>query len=404
MALIRISGLTLGLFLMVAAVGPVAAQEPAPSVDRSAAGAARTLADIMARQQGLAVADDFRHLDTGSPAAAAAVTDQLGTLGGVSDAELWRALRFGSADVTVSAHDPAAEVIIQDSGMRWLRFRAGPLASYGGWLLLGVVGLLALFFVLRGRIRIEGGLTGVSIERFSARERFSHWLIAGSFIVLALSGLMLLFGRRALIPLLGQEIYAPIAIGGKWLHNNVGWAFMLGLILVTVQWIAYNIPNRRDLHWLAVGGGLFSKGVHPPARKFNAGQKLIFWAVVVLGGSSAVSGLSLLFPFQLPLFAATFEGLNATGLPQLLGFGELPTTLQAQQEMQLAQLWHAIIAFAFIAVIIGHIYLGTLGMEGAFAAMGSGQVDVQWAREHHGLWLDEVAAKATASPAVPPAE
>ena len=405
MAPIGISGLLLGLFLALAGAGPVVAQQTTTPVDRAATGGAQTLADIMARQQGLAVDDAFRRSATGNPDAAAAATDPLGTLGGVADAELWRALRFGSAEVTVSSRSPAAQVVIQDGGMRWLKFRAGPLASYGGWLLVGVVGVLSLFFLLRGRIRIEGARSGVTMQRFSALERFAHWVTAGSFVVLATSGLTLLFGRRALIPLLGQDAYATMAIGGKWLHNNVGWAFMLGLILITVLWIAHNIPDRHDLKWLAVGGGLFRKGVHPPARKFNAGQKLIFWAVVVLGGLSAVSGLSLLFPFRLSLFGAAFDLLNATGLPHLLGLADLPGTLLPQQEMQLAQLWHGIIAFGFIAVILGHIYLGSLGMEGAFDAMGSGQVDVQWAREHHGLWVDEVtAAKAAAAPAAPAAE
>jgi formate dehydrogenase subunit gamma len=191
-------------------------------------------------------------------------------------------------------------------------------------------------------------------------------------------------------------MFAPLAIVGKLVHNNVAWAFMLGLVMVTFFWLVHNIPNKHDLKWLMVGGGLFSKGVHPPAKKFNAGQKIIFWIVVILGVSISVSGVSLLFPFELPMFAATFEHLNALGIPQLLGMAELPTTLTPHAEMQLAQTWHAIIAFVFIAVILAHIYLGSVGMEGAFDAMGKGEVDEQWAKEHHGLWLEEVKAKAAA--------
>ena len=222
--------------------------------------------------------------------------------------------------------------------------------------------------------------------------------------MLVLTGLVMIFGCVALIPLFGKEVYAPIAAAGKWAHNNIAWAFMLGLVLVTVIWIAHNIPNRHDLKWLAVGGGLFSKGVHPPARKFNAGQKIVFWAVVVLGVSISLSGLSLLFPFELPMFAKTFAALNWTGLPQVLGLGELPAALGPYEEMQLAQLWHGIVAFVFMAIVIAHIYLGSVGMEGAFDAVGTGEVDVQWAREHHALWYEEVTGKAPAHPASEPAE
>ncbi|MDJ0860354.1 MAG: formate dehydrogenase subunit gamma, partial [Dinoroseobacter sp.] len=124
-----------------------------------------------------------------------------------------------------------------------------------------------------------------------------------------------------------------------------------------------------------------------------AGQKVIFWSVILLGGSISASGLSLLFPFELPMFAATFEKLNAIGLPQLLGFGELRTELAPHEEMQYAAAWHAIVSFVLMAIIIAHIYIGSVGMEGAYDAMGSGQVEEQWAKEHHSLWVEEVKAK-----------
>jgi len=382
--------LVVAVVLLGQALAPAAAQE---TDRRAATGGAQTLEDILARQEGLKIDDSFRRDATGNPEAAAPTTGQLGTLGGVSDPELWRALRYGSADVAVSSRAPAASVIIQDGGMAWLKFREGPLAHYGGYLLLGMLGMLALFYLVRGRIRIDGGPEGRTILRFSTLERFGHWLMAGPFILLALTGLAMMFGRLAIIPLIGKDAFAPVMAAGKWVHNNIAWAFMLGLAIVTVLWIVDNIPTRIDLKWLAQGGGLFSKGVHPPARKFNAGQKIIFWLVLVLGVSISLSGLSLLFPFDLPMFAKTFGWLNATGLPQALGFGELPTVLTPHQEMQLSQAWHAIVGFVFMAIILAHIYLGTVGMEGAFDAMGSGEVDVQWAREHHGLWYDEVKRK-----------
>ncbi|MCW3780041.1 formate dehydrogenase subunit gamma [Defluviimonas salinarum] len=393
------------LALGLAATAPLAQTVEGGAEDpRAATGGAQTLEDILARQRGEKIDDSFRRGETGDPASAADPSEQLGTLGGVSDPELWRALRYGEASVTVPTSAPAAGVVIQDGGMRWLKFREGPLLIYGGYGLIAMIAVILLFFLLRGRIRIEGGRTGQTVRRFGALERFGHWLMAGSFIVLALTGLMILFGRIALIPLLGKEAYAPLAAAGKWAHNNFSWAFMAGLALVIVVWIGHNLPNRHDLVWLAKGGGLFSKGVHPPARKFNAGQKIVFWAVVVLGLSISLSGLSLLFPFELPMFAKTFEVLNATGLPQLVGLGPLPEVLGPHQEMQLAQAWHGIVAFAFIAIIIAHIYLGSIGMEGAFDAVGSGEVDVQWAKEHHSLWYEEVTGAAPDHPPGAPAE
>ncbi|MGR3660269.1 MAG: formate dehydrogenase subunit gamma [Paracoccaceae bacterium] len=397
----------IALFLSVFLLTPLAAQEQSTSgtpVDRSATGGAQTLQDIMNRQNGIAVNEDFRRNAIGNPDSAAPMTDQLGTLGGVSQAEDWRALRFGEANITVSAGGNATP-LMQSGGMRWLKFREGPLSTYGIYLLGGTVLLLALFYLLRGKIRIDGEKTGRTVTRFKAVERFGHWLLAGSFIVLALTGLVSLFGRKVVIPLLGKESFSTIAIGSKWVHNNVAWAFILGLMMIFVMWVAHNIPNRTDLKWIAQGGGLLKKGVHPPAKKFNFGQKIIFWSVILLGSSIAITGVSLLFPFQMPMFDATFNKLNAFGIPQALGMGELATSLSPQAEMQLTQLWHAIVGFILMAIIIAHIYIGSIGMEGAYDAMGSGEVEEQWAREHHSIWVAEELEKSAKAPdAAEPAE
>ncbi len=398
MMLKRLISAILFAIALICAPLAVSAQDSADA-PRAETGGAQTLEDILARQRGEAVDDDFRRNATGSADAAAALTGQLGTLGGASDAEVFRALRYGSADTTVSARGPTTGLLIQDGGMKWLKFREGPLLQYGGYLLLGMLGALCLFYLMRGKIRIDGTKNGLKILRFNGVERFAHWLLAGSFILLGLTGLLTLMGRLFLIPLIGKEAYATMALGGKWVHNNVAWAFMLGLIMVFLFWVIHNIPNKTDLKWLAKGGGLFSKGVHPPAKKFNAGQKVIFWAVIVLGASISLSGLSLLFPFELPMFAKTFALLNATGLPQLLGYGALPETLSPYQEIQYSQMWHGIVAFVFMAIIIAHIYLGSVGMEGAFDAMGSGEVEEQWAKEHHSLWYDEVSNATPTAPA-----
>ncbi|MGJ5619827.1 formate dehydrogenase subunit gamma [Sulfitobacter sp. MF3-043] len=383
--MLRLLGL---LALMLTLAVPAAAQD-ALDDPRASTGGAQTLEDILRRQEGIAIDDSFRSDLTGNPDAAASISDQLGTLGGASDPDLWRALRYGSADITTQTRGPAVTTLMQDGGMWWLKFREGPLLSFGVYLLGGTLVLLVLFYLIRGRIRIHGEKTGRTITRFKAFERFGHWLLASSFLVLGVTGLISLFGRKVLIPAFGHETFAFLAVGSKWVHNNVSWAFMVALVIIFVVWVVHNIPDRTDLHWLAKAGGLFG-GEHPPAKKFNAGQKLIFWAVIVLGGSISLSGLSLLFPFEMNLFGHTFSTLNSWGIPGWFGAADLPYPLQPQEEMQYAQLWHALVSLILTAIIFAHIYLGSVGMEGAFDAMGKGEVEEQWAREHHSIWADEV--------------
>ncbi|MEM7500379.1 MAG: formate dehydrogenase subunit gamma [Pseudomonadota bacterium] len=333
----------------------------------------------------------------------------LETQGVSSSASLWRAVRSGDPQ-NVSIPNAQAGVLIQSPGAYWIDWREadGPLIRGAIYALGGIVVLLLLFYVLRGRIRIEHGLAGVTIERFKFIERFGHWLLASSFILLALTGLNVLLGKEYLMPLIGKEAFAEISIAGKWVHNNVAWAFMLGLVLIFFMWVLHNLPHKTDIKWILQGGGLFSKRLHPPARKFNAGQKLIFWGTIVFGGSISLSGLSLLFPYELPMFAKTFAILNDLGIAHAVYGEALPTELSMIQEMQYAQIWHTIVSIAMIVFIIAHIYIGSVGMQGAFAAMGSGQVDRNWALEHHSLWVQEEQDKALegkkAAPGAMPAE
>lgn len=311
--------------------------------------------------------------------------------------QTWSQVRRGIVG-TVEIPDKREAVLVQATGQVWRGLHAHSVVKYGGWGLAIVVLLLGIFYVWRGTIAIEHGRSGRHVERFNALERFAHWLTAGTFIVLAVTGLNIMFGRRLFLRKPGdvaigadfsggQDFYAWLSAWGKILHDFAAWGFIAGLVLIFVLWVGQNVPNRQDLAWLAKGGGMFGKGVHPPARKFNAGQKLVFWAVVLLGGSIAYSGLCLLFPFQILPWNGTFAALNG------LGFG-LPTDLLAVQEMQLTQLWHAVVALVLIAIVLAHIYIGTLGMEGAYDAMGTGKVDENWAREHHSEWAEELAAEA----------
>ena len=360
--------------------------EEAPAVDRTATGGAQTLEDIMARQQKLKVDETFRSENLGDPSAAAPSTDQLGTRGGVSDADTYRSIRYNEFDARTQVRGAAAKVLIQDGGISWYKLREGPIITYGGGALLGFIALLVVFYLIRGKIMIDGGPAGTTIQRFKAIERFGHWLLAGSFIALGITGLITLMGRSFLIPVMGPDAFATLAAGSKWVHNNISWSFMLGLVMTFVMWVTHNIPDKLDWQWLKAGGGIFTKS-HPSAKKFNAGQKIVFWTVMVLGFSVALSGLSLLFPFQMPMFAETFSVINS-----VLGT-DFATALTPHEEMQYANIWHSIVAFVMMLAIIAHIYIGTVGMEGAFDAMGNGQVDVEWARQHHDLWVAEVEAK-----------
>jgi len=194
---------------------------------------------------------------------------------------------------------------------------------------------------------------------------------------MALTGLNITFGKVALLPLIGPSAFSSWSLAAKYAHNYLSFPFTIGVILIFFMWIAGNIPNSVDVEWLKRGGGVIGHD-HPPAYRFNAGQKIIYWIVVIGGAAVAVSGYLLMFPF----YGTTIAG------------------------MQLAQMVHGTVAVLFVAVMIAHTYIGTIGMEGAFEAMGEGTVDVNWAKEHHSLWLEEERAgtsqmqrQATATPA-----
>jgi formate dehydrogenase subunit gamma len=260
--------------------------------------------------------------------------------------------------------DKRASVLIQPAGRVWDHFHEVTLHWLGAIILLGMIAVLALGYWLFGKIRISSGRSGKKVKRFSAFERFSHWLTAVSFVVLALTGLNITFGKLLLLPLIGPEAFSALAQAGKYAHNFVGFSFMAGLFLIVVLWLKDNVPKRVDIDWLKQGGG-FIRSKHAPAGRFNAGEKMVFWLALGAGAAVAVSGLLLLFPFY---------GTNIA-------------------TMQTAQAVHASVAVLFIALILAHIYIGTLGMEGAFEAMGTGEVDLNWAKEHHDQWLAETLAK-----------
>jgi formate dehydrogenase subunit gamma len=281
-----------------------------------------------------------------------------------NDAELLRALAPTRGQVTIP--DQKLATLIQPAGRDWRAAVKGPIRVVGSWLLLGMCCVLIAFYLLRGKIMIDSGMSGRTIERFNSFERFVHWMTAGAFVVLAVTGLNITYGRYLLLPLLGPDAFTALSVAFKYLHNYLAFGFMLGVVLMFVLWVRHNIPSKIDLQWIAVGGGLFTKGVHPPAEKFNAGQKIIFWSVIAGGVALSVSGVWLMFPFFL---------------------GDVAS-------MQLMQVIHAVVSLVLTAIVIAHIYIGSLGMEQAFDAMGTGLVDENWAKEHHGLWLAKLKGQA----------
>ena len=297
----------------------------------------------------------------------------------VQEQQLLEALQPGQAvNGRVSIPDRGAAQLIKPEGKSWSGFHNSTVFWSSALIVLGMAALLVVFYLVRGRVRLEHGFAGRTILRFNSFERFAHWMTATCFILLALTGLNLIFGRYILVPLFGPESFAAATQYGKLVHNYVAWPFMLGVALMFLLWVKDNIPGRTDIVWLKAGGGIFKKGEHPPAKRFNAGQKIIFWSVVLGGAAISFTGVLLMFP-------------------QLLGD---PTS------WQLSQIVHALIGAVMVAIILGHIYIGTIGMEGAFDAMGSGEVDVNWAREHHSLWAAEKSETSAAAPRghVAPAE
>ncbi len=272
----------------------------------------------------------------------------------------------------VSIPDQRSGVLEQPAGRDWREFRNVTLRWVGGIAILGMLALLVVFYLSRGMVRLQSGRSGRTVERFSAFERFVHWMTATCFIILAISGLNITFGRPLLLPLIGFEAFSEWSQWAKYAHNYLSFPFTIGVVLIFLMWIGGNIPNRADIQWIKRGGGIIGHD-HPPAYRFNAGQKAIYWIVVIGGGSVAATGYELMFPFYL----SGIEG------------------------MQLAQIVHSIVAVLFIAVMFAHVYIGTIGMEGAFEAMGTGTVDVNWAREHHSLWLEEQSARTGPTDAQP---
>lgn len=272
----------------------------------------------------------------------------------------WREVRQGETGYT-AVKGKETGTLIQNGGQNWRALRNGPVANYGGWMLGIVLVALALFYLMAGRVRLTHGRSGQTVTRWSALERTLHWVTAISFLLLAVTGLSLLFGRALLIPVIGKEAFAAYAALAKDIHNYLGPLFGVSLVLLLLKLLRHNMPDKHDIEWFKQGGGMIGDK-HPSAGRMNAGEKVWFWSLCTFGVALVVTGFLLDFPL----------------------FGLL------REQLQAAQLIHAITAVLLIALAFGHIYIGTIGTEGALEGMVHGEVDVNWAKQHHDLWYEEV--------------
>ena len=293
-----------------------------------------------------------------------------------NNAPVWRDVSKGVTGQTMLPYPEYGNLIqgfvqypgsrLTTAGEAWRQVRNNWIIPYGGSLLLIVLVAIALFFFTKGSIKLHGAETGRKIERFTYFERAAHWVNAIAFVALAVSGIVMAFGKFFLLPVMGATLFGWLTYALKNLHNFVGPLFAVSLVVVIFTFIKDNLPAKGDINWLLKGGGLLS-GKEVPSHRFNAGEKVVFWAGVFFFGLIVV-GSGLFLDKLLP--AVEFTRAN----------------------MQVAHMIHATAAALMMALFLGHIYLGTIGMKGAYKAMKTGYVDETWAKEHHELWYDDIKA------------
>ena len=289
-----------------------------------------------------------------------------------NNAPVWREVRQGQSPYTNSTvKGRETEVLVQSWGETWRQIRNGPVTFYGGWLVVIVCLIIAALYFGKGPIKLHDKPTGRMIHRFSTTEQVVHWSVAISFCVLGLSGLIMLFGKHVLLPVIGYTLFAWLTALSKNLHNFVAPFFIVAVLAMIVLFIRDNLPKAYDFQWFAKFPAFMMGKAHVPSGRFNAGEKAWFWiGVVVLSVIVTWTGLILLFP--------NFDQTRAT--------------------MQEAWIWHASAALLYVAISLGHIYMGTIGVEGSYQSMRTGYVDEVWAREHHELWYNEAKSGPAGAP------
>jgi formate dehydrogenase subunit gamma len=275
-------------------------------------------------------------------------------------ADYWRNLRQGEAGYSASAPGNESN-LINPSGTTWQAQRNEEMFQAGAWAFAIFAGAVALFYLMRGTIRLDKGRSGKVVERWPLMHRVVHWWVAILFLVQLVTGVLLLYGKPLLIPLIGKEAFGTLALLSKNAHNYLGPLLFIGMLVMVIIWVKDNLFTKTDLKWFASGGGLIGKG-HPHAGFLNGGEKIWFWLVVLVGGLVAVTGMVLDFP----------------------QFG------QSRDTMQFMHYLHGIAGLIIGAATIGHIYIATIGTEGALEGIVNGHVDTNWAAQHHDLWYETV--------------
>ena len=280
----------------------------------------------------------------------------------LNNAPVWHEVRSGTTQTT-QATGREAGVLIQAAGETWRKLRNGPVTLIGGLLLILVPIAIGLYYRWKGPLKLQGQPTGKLVKRFSSWERIIHWSTAITFVVLALTGILMLFGRYFLIPVIGYSGFSWLAVISKNVHNLVGPLFIFSVACLFVTFVRDNIWHSIDWQWLKQAPKVLDGTAHVPSGRFNAAEKGWFWGgVALLGLVVGASGLVLDFP--------NFD--------------------QTRGAMQIANITHGVGALLFIIASLGHIYMGTIGTEGAYKAMRTGYVDETWAKEHHELWFNDV--------------
>ena len=307
-----------------------------------------------------------------------------------NNAPLWRQVGAG---VTGQSSLPASEApeagnLIQpfvqypgsrltSAGEAWRQVRNQWIIPYGAALLAIIVCAIALFYWRKGPMKLHGAETGRKIERFTPFERSAHWANAIAFCALAISGFVIAFGKYFILPVIGGTLFGWLTFALKNIHNFAGPLFAVSLVVVLITFVRDNLPSSDDIHWMLQGGGMFS-GKEVPSHRFNAGEKVVFWGgVFLLGGVVIASGLVL-------------DKL-------------VPGLIYERSTMQVANMVHGVATLLMMAMFIGHIYMGTIGMQGAYSAMREGYVDETWAKEHHALWYNDIQAGKIPAQRTPPA-
>ena len=303
-----------------------------------------------------------------------------------NNAPMWRAVGAGVTGTSSlpKAEAPEAGNLIQpfvqypgsrltNAGEAWRQVRNNWLLPYGGSLLLIVVLAIAIFYFTKGTIKVHAADTGRKIERFTPFERSAHWSNAIAFCILAISGVVMAFGQFFILPVIGKSLFGWLTYALKTMHNFAGPVFAVSLVIVFVTFLRDNWPQKGDLNWLLKGGGLFGSA-EPPSNRFNMGEKIVFWGGVFFLGLVVVS--------------------SGFVLDKLL-----PGLVYERSTMQIAHMVHAVATVLMMAMFIAHIYLGTIGMQGAYQGMKTGYVDETWAKEHHEYWYDDIkSGKVAAQP------